>query len=301
MPTVRANDIDIWYELRGSSAGGGSASGGGPTLALSHGWMGPTEFWPQAVVEGLTAKLRVLFYDVRGHGKTTVPEDLDAYSMPQYASDLRALLDALALDRVHIGGVSQGGMISAQFAADYPERTRSLIISDSTAGNGADEGAAGTWERTLADAFVQMEEIARAEGVDAVRVRRMEYDREHDPHYAGNPLEPPAVREERDVRRYAELTMNGFVGTNRAIRNRPDLTARLRELHMPALVIGGEWDGFYPCSVRDHKLLEGSRFVTMRRCAHASPDWRPDAFVPAVTRFVADVEAGRDVAGELVL
>ena len=70
---------------------------------------------------------------------------------------------------------------------------------------------------------------------------------------------------------------------------------------MPALVIAGEWDGFFPCAERDHQLLEGSRFVRVHRCGHASPDWRPDAFLPAVTEFIADVEAGRDVAGEIEL
>jgi len=290
MPTVRANGIDIWYELRGQ----------GPTLALSHGWMGPTEFWPPAVIEGLTKELRLLLYDVRGHGRTTAPEDLDAYSMPIYAQDLRALLDALELERVHIGGVSQGGMISAQFAVDFPERTRSLTISDSTAGNGADEGPGGAWERTMRGAFEIMEQIARGEGVDTVRARRTAHDRENDAHYFDHP-EPAEVREERDVRRYALLTPHGYIGTNRAIRNRPDLTSRLRDLHMPALVIGGEWDDFYPCAERDHRLLESSRFVRMRRCGHASPDWRPDAFVRAVTEFIADVEAGREVAGELEL
>jgi len=290
MPTIHANGIDLWYELRGE----------GPLLALSHGWMGPTEFWPPKVIDGLSKHLRLLLYDVRGHGNTTAPEDLDSYSMPQYASDLRALLDALELERVHIGGVSQGGMIAAQFAVDYPERTRSLIISDSTAGNGADEGPGGEWERTMSQAFGLMEELARQEGVDAVRVRRMEYDREHDAHYFDYP-DPPDVREAREKAQYAQLTLHGYIGTNRAACNRPDQTGRLRELHMPALVIGGEWDSFYPCSVRDHALLEGSRFVTMRHCGHASPDWRPDAFVRAVTEFIADVEAGRDVGGELEL
>jgi len=290
LPTVRVNGIDIWYELRGD----------GPLLALSHGWMGPTQFWPPAVVEGLTKELRVLFYDVRGHGKTTFPEDPDDYSMPVYARDLAALLDALDLDRVHIGGVSQGGMISAQFAVDFPERTRSLVLSDSTAGNGVDEGPGGAFERQLQDAFGVMEEIARNEGLDVVLARRTEYDRANDPHYYDYP-EPEDVRARKDVERYSLLTVQSYVGTNRAIRHRPDLTARLRELHMPALVIGGEWDGFYPCAERDHTLLEGSRFVTMRRCGHASPDWRPEAFVQAVTEFIADVEAGRDVAGELEL
>ncbi len=105
MPTVQANGIDIWYELLGS----------GPTLALSHGWMGPTDDWPPGVLDALAEQLRVLVYDVRGHGRTSAPDDPEAYSVPTYAKDLAALLNALNIRQAHIGGVSQGGMISAQF------------------------------------------------------------------------------------------------------------------------------------------------------------------------------------------
>ena len=60
-------------------------------------------------------------------------------------------------------------------------------------------------------------------------------------------------------------------------------------------------DGFLPCAERDHRLFEGSRYVLARRSGHNTAEWRPDAFVPTVTEFIADVEAGREVAGEFVL
>jgi len=287
MPTVNANGIDTWYELRGA----------GPMLVLCHGWLGPTDDWPPGLLEALEPHHRLLVYDVRGHGRTTALEDPDAYSLPLYAQDLRALLDALGVERAHICGSSQGGMIAAQFAVDCPERTRSLLLCDSTAGNSVDEGPGGEFERTLRDAFELMERMAVEEGLAALCERRIAYDMENDPHYYDFP-EPPDLRQERDRQRYARLSLHAFVGTNRAIRNRPDLTARLPQLQMPALVLVGEWDGFRPCAERDHRLIEGSRFVLVRRSGHSAPSWRPDVFVRAVTEFIADVEAGREVAGE---
>ncbi len=68
---------------------------------------------------------------------------------------------------------------------------------------------------------------------------------------------------------------------------------------MPALVMVGEWDGFLPCAERDHQLIEGSRFVLVRRSGHSIDRWRPDVWAPTIAQFIADVEAGRDVAGEL--
>ena len=290
MPTVHANYIDVWYELSGS----------GPTLVLCHGWLGPNDGWPGGIPDKLAQHHRLLLYDVRGHGKTSAPEDPDAYSMPTYARDLAAVMDAAGIERAHILGVSQGGMIAAQFAVDFPQRTRSLLLCDSSAGNGVDEGPGGEWERKMQDGFVRMEEVVRSEGLAELCERRIRNDIETNAHYYEHP-EPPDERQRKDRRRHAEVTLHGFIGTARAIRDRPDLTGRLRELHMPALVIGGEWDDFFPCSERDHQLIQGSRFVRMRHCAHDSTTWRTDAFLKTVTGFIADVEAGRDVAGEIEL
>ncbi len=290
MPSVKANGIEIAYELCGS----------GPTLALSHGWTNPTRFWRPAIVEELARHLRVLIYDVRGHGDTTAPDDLGAYSMPIYAQDLRALMDALDIEQAHIGGISQGGMISAQFVVNYPERTRSFLLCASTFGNGADEGPGGQWERNLQTGLEIMEGIAQEEGMAALAERRIQAEPERNPHYNEHPI-PAEERQRKERERFASMSVAALVGTSRAMRLRPDLSARVREVQVPVLIHMGEWDDFLPCAERDHRLFEGSRYVLARRSGHNTAEWRPDAFVPAVTEFIADVEAGREVAGELVL
>jgi pimeloyl-ACP methyl ester carboxylesterase len=289
MPTIHANGIDIYFETQGN----------GPWIVLNHGWRGPSADWqPNAL--SLREQGRLLLYDVRGHGKTTAPEDIESYSMPQYAADLRALLDALEITQAHIVGVSQGGMIAVQFACDYPERTRSLVVSDSTAGNGGDEGPGGEWERKMQRALEAMEHIAREEGLAALAEKRMAYDRANDPRYFDFP-EALETREARDRASYTNMSLAAFIGTARAIGRRPDNTGRVRELRMPVLIMTGEHDDFRPCGERDHKLITGSRFVLAKGSGHSIDRWRPDIWAPQVAGFVADVEAGRDVAGEFEL
>ena len=290
MPTIHANGIDIWYDF---------SLGSGPPIALNHGWRGPSAGWPTEVYE-LRHSGRMLVYDVRGQGRTSAPGDIDSYTMPQYAADLRALLDALEIEQAHIVGVSQGGMIAAQFACDYPERTRSLVISDSTAGNGVDEGAGGEWERTMQRNLATMEGLANTEGLAALADRVIANSRENDAHYFEFP-EPLEIRETRDRNNYTNMSVPGFIGSARAIANRPDNTARIRDLRMPVLIMQGEWDDFLPCGERDHRLIEGSRYVLARRSGHSTDRWRADIWAPQVAAFIADVEAGRDVAGEYVL
>ena len=193
-----------------------------------------------------------------------------------------------------------GGMIAAQFACDYPERTRSLVISDSTAGNGVDEGPGGAWERTMAKNLELMEQMVRTSGLAALAERRVAYDRAHDPRYFDFP-EPIETREARDRASYTNMSLAAFIGTARAIASRPDNTERIRSLHMPVLIMSGERDDFRPCGERDHKLIEGSRFILAKGSGHSIDRWRPDIFVPQIAAFIADLEAGRDVAGEYEL
>jgi pimeloyl-ACP methyl ester carboxylesterase len=215
--------------------------------------------------------------------------------MPQYAADLRALMDTLEIDRAHIVGVSQGGMIAAQFACDYPERTRTVVISDSTCGNGLDEGAGGEWERSMQRSLARAEEYAVRDGLATFIDRKIAYDRKNDAHYFEFP-EPVDVREARERNLYSRLSIDAYAGTNRAIRKRPDLTAQVRELTMPTLVMTGEWDGFRPCAERDHMLIDGSRFVLARGSGHSIDRWRPDIWTPEILAFLNDVEAGKPVA-----
>jgi pimeloyl-ACP methyl ester carboxylesterase len=89
------------------------------------------------------------------------------------------------------------------------------------------------------------------------------------------------------------------VGANRAIRQRPDLLARLGEIRAPTLILVGEWDGFLPCSLLAHERIAGSRLALVERSPHGTPTWRPEAFRKAILDFLDDVEASHPVAGSL--
>jgi 3-oxoadipate enol-lactonase len=283
MPTVSANGIEIYYELWG----------GGPPLVMAHGFCGCTDEW-RALVLPLAKRRRLLLYDVRGHGRSSAPEDPALYSMPIFAADQAALMRALGIERAHVGGGSMGGMIAAQFAVDHPQMLSSLLLCDTTCGNGSDPGAAGQFESFLVEAFTQMEEVAVKDGFRELARRELEWSRENDPHFDERP-EP----EEVGLRRLEQMRPAGYVGANRAIRQRPDLLARLGEIRAPTLVLVGEWDGFLPCSRLAHERIAGSRLALIERSPHGTPTWRPEGFRKAILDFLDDTEAGRSVAGSL--
>ena len=118
MATVRVNGVELYYEVHGEGA---------PVL-LIHGLGSSTRDWePQ--VPALAAAYKVIAFDVRGHGRSEKPRQ--RYSVKLFADDTAALIRALGIAPIHVVGISMGGMIAFQLAADAPELVRSLAIVNS--------------------------------------------------------------------------------------------------------------------------------------------------------------------------
>jgi len=100
---------------------------GGPTLMLSNSLGCTLQMWePQ--MEALTQMFRVIRYDRRGHGKSSVPPG--PYSMKRFGRDVLAILDDLNIEKVHWCGLSMGGMVGQWLGANAPERFGKIILSN---------------------------------------------------------------------------------------------------------------------------------------------------------------------------
>ncbi|GIT42644.1 MAG: hypothetical protein Ct9H300mP11_05800 [Chloroflexota bacterium] len=87
---------------------------------------------------------------MRGHAGTDGPPNGN-FTLPGLAADITAVLDSLEIHKVHVVGASAGGIVSLQFAHDFPDRTHSLSLVASTP-KLAQMGAAidsSVWRRTL--------------------------------------------------------------------------------------------------------------------------------------------------------
>ncbi len=232
---LRPGGVRIRYEVAGD----------GPPLVLAHGFSASLEMWAWQQPY-LAAGRRLILWDARGHGGSSAPADPAQYSMAELAADLRAVLEAAgAADECVIGGMSFGGQIALQYAVDYPESTRALVLSDTTTRG----------SRPPADTAQVPAQFAQSPGL------------------AG-----------------------AYVG----MQSRADLTPQLPALTMPALVIYGDWDELIADSV--HRLADGlpqRRMVRMTGCFHGTSAQRPKDWTDAVLQFLADVDAGEPVSGEL--
>jgi pimeloyl-ACP methyl ester carboxylesterase len=124
MPTIETNGIRTHYMQLDIESGERCED-----LVMVHGLGTSMSFWylPHAVE--LSKRYRVTLYDLRGHGRSSMP--LSGYSAATLGRDLRALLDALGIERAHLVGHSFGGVVALDVACQLPGRIIDLVLAAS--------------------------------------------------------------------------------------------------------------------------------------------------------------------------
>jgi hypothetical protein len=102
-------------------------AGQGPALVLLHGWPLDLEYW-NPLCTLLTDQFTVLRFDRRGFGLSTGQPDIH-----RNVDDLCAVMDAAAVARAVLVGMSQGARLSLHFAIRHPQRTRALVLEGAPA------------------------------------------------------------------------------------------------------------------------------------------------------------------------
>src|SRR5688572_3034986 len=115
MPKVAIPGGEIYYE----------DSGEGEPLVFASGLNGVARYW-QPQVSVFSKRFRVITYDHRGTGSSD--RNQREFSVDGMASDLVALMDALAIERAHIVGLSTGGAIGQTLAVMQPQRVNRLVV-----------------------------------------------------------------------------------------------------------------------------------------------------------------------------
>lgn len=260
---ILANGIQTAFELSGRE----DAS----VVMLSHSLGSSMIMWgPQIKV--LEEDFRVLRYDTRGHGGTEAPEG--PYSLEMLGQDLIALLDALGIGRVHLVGLSMGGMIAQEVALAEPQRLLSLVLCDTAAVLPQD--AQPVWEERI--------ERARREGLSALVDETMGrwFTRDYLAQW------PPEVEMIR--RQFLATPVTGYIGCSEAIR-RLNYLHRLDQIKIPTLIMVGEDDPGTPVSAARaiQERIAGSRLEILPCAAHLSNIEQAAVFNRALLGFLRGI------------
>jgi pimeloyl-ACP methyl ester carboxylesterase len=132
MPQIQIRGVNHHYEWVTAAERG--ANSDKPVIVFIHGWAGSARYW-QSTAEALQSQFDCLLYDLRGFGRSRLPNPISAdveaigYELETYAEDLAALLDALGVGKVYLNAHSTGSSIAVFFLNLYPERVERAILT----------------------------------------------------------------------------------------------------------------------------------------------------------------------------
>lgn len=244
--------------------------GAGEALLLLHAFPLSRRMW-QAQVDALAGTCRCLALDFAGFGDSSSAGEVSR--MEDLAAQAMALLDHLHLDQAVVCGLSMGGYAALALAEAAPERLRALILADTRAGADSPEGRRGRLEAA--------ERVLR-EGpgflVESLPEKLLgPTSRERRPEVVA------WVREQ-----IGAAAPQAVAAAQRGMAARPDRSAVLPHLHVPALVLVGEEDALTP-PAESRALaaaLLDARLEILPHAGHLSNLETPAAFTSAVGDFL---------------
>jgi 3-oxoadipate enol-lactonase len=257
----KINGIDICARIDGKA--------GAPWLAFSNSLMTNLSLWDDQVA-AFGDRYRILRYDQRGHGKTTLSPA--ACNIDLLVDDAIALLDALNIDKVTFIGISMGSATALRIAQRDPQRIVRMVMCAGSAATAP--GNAEAWQQRI--------DFARAHGMPAMAeptVTRWF-------HPQSMQASGSAVQRVRDMIR--TTSFDGFRACAQALQSY-DFQAGLPHMRLPALLIAGEADAAATKSLSALQgRIAGSRYAVIPGAGHLSNIEAPAAFNAVLTKFLND-------------
>ena len=259
---ARCNDIDVaWFE-----------AGRGEPLILAHGLADDHRAWRRALPD-LMLRHRVILYDLRGHGETTLGDDHG--TLRQLGDDLAALMASLGIARANLAAFSLGGTIAMRLAIDHPERVDRLVLVATSSRVGK---AAATWY---------------AERVQMVRTGdpglRETLDRDTADVYAESPAE---LEEGLVIRRQSTADPRGYGNACAAMAalHESPLDPELGRISAPTLIVASDKDRHCPPKAAEIIAtgVPGSRVEIIGGAGHPIPVEKPRELAALITSFLAN-------------
>jgi pimeloyl-ACP methyl ester carboxylesterase len=223
-------------------------------------------------VRALESNWRCIAWDERAHGQTITTDD--PFSYWDSARDLFGLLDHLGVERAVLAGMSQGGFLSLRAALTAPQRVRALVLIDTQSGTENPANVEGYDQ--LMEAWM-MPDGPPQPVIDTVAAIILGAGYEDTPAWQARWREMPKAK----VKQAYETLMS----------RQDDVSPRVAELTMPALVLHGEQDAAIELDVARAfaAALPRGELVVVPGAGHAANLTHPDPVNAALERFLARV------------
>jgi proline iminopeptidase len=277
----------IWYQV----VGGGTA--GAVPLVTVHGGPGAIHDY-LAPLAGLADERPVVFYDQLGAGRSERPDDTRLWRNDRFVAELGRVVDALAVDRVHLLGHSYGTVLAATYALQQPRRLAGLVLTGpclSSPGYAAGLAPLRAALPATARAALDRHEAAGTTDSEEYTAATTVFYRRHMCRL--DPWPEALVRSFEQLNPVVYGTMWGpseFVLTG--VHKDDDLTDRLAAVAVPTLFTCGRHDLTRPEeTTRFQRLVPGAELAIFEGSSHMPHLEEPERYLAVVRDFLRRAEA----------
>lgn len=273
MPTLKTDDgVQLHFEEAGT----------GTPIVFVHEFAGDYRSWePQ--LRYFSRRYRCIAYNARGYPPSEVPAEVERYSQQRARDDIRAVMDALNIERAHVVGNSMGGFATLHFGMAYPGRALSLVIAGCGYGAHPDHYAEFQAQaRELAKTMQEkgMAHLAATYGHGPARLQLRRKD-------------PRGF--EDFIRNFSEHSAQGSANTMLGYQARRPSLYQLKDdiarVGVPALVVvGDEDDAALDASLMLKRTMRNANLFVMPGSGHMTNLEDPALFNRVVEDFFHDTE-----------
>lgn len=289
VPTVTKNALSGVYNLspkHSTSKLYYEELGQGEPLILLHAHSVDSRMWDDVFYK-LAKNFRVIRYDLRGYGKSDMPEV--GFGFLQ-ADDLNNFMEGLDIKQAHFAGLSLGGMTLADFVALYPERVLTATITSGAISAFPDRSSAAKpllkiYNDTIFTLKRQEVEKNLKRGVDTMKL-----DWKH-------AMKSVSGKHYRSIKKKLNLMIDDWQAwqwthpeTDAFIGAQADSLLSKQKTHPPVLFLIGQYDskGSKRSMQKMAALCKESRIEMLQEAGHFSVMESPDEFVMRMERFIGE-------------
>jgi pimeloyl-ACP methyl ester carboxylesterase len=272
---IEIDGLQVHYKISGQ---------GGPAIVLLHGFVSSVFEWRE-VIDPLSSYGTVIAFDRTGFGLTERPlqdewEGESPYSAEAHADMTSALIEALGFDQAVLVGNSAGGSVAVDVALRYPDRVSALVLVDAAVYYEPGPPDWSLW-------FLRTPQLSR---IGPLFLRTLPRYGEfvlnlswHDPSLVTDDIWEGYIQPTH-IHNWDAAFWQLILTTNP-----PRLEDHISELAVPVLVVTGDDDRVVPTedSIRLASEIPGAELVVLDQCGHMPQEECPDAFLEAVTAFLA--------------
>lgn len=285
---VKNGQVKIWYE----SISPDTVNKG--TILLFMGISNDALGWPQTFIDKLTdSGYGVIRFDYRGTGYSDwcIDWKKKPYSLKDIATDAKIILDSLNVKKVHLIGVSLGGMVAQEFAINFPDHSLTLT-SIMSSGNILDNNLPPISKKIVAELIKVgikygikhdlSSQIILQLAARTILKGNAKYDLD---------IEGISRQVFYNIKKRNGINPEASAQHHQATYKSGSRYAQLKDLKIPVLIIHGLNDPFIPIEHSKYQasIIPGAKTKYFNNMGHDFPPYLEDSIVNEIDKLISSV------------